>query len=242
MKLLVVSDIHGNLPALRAVLDAAPDHDALWSLGDTVGYGGNPNECLDLLADAGAEPALVGNHDLAAVGLLPISWFNVYAAQAAGWTSMQLTEANRFRIRSGFTTATVGAFYLVHGSPRDPARDYVQTLDDALDALAAVPERYVLCGHTHVPMLAESRPGAAPSLQRIDAGAAYPIGGMRALMNPGSVGQPRDGDPRASSLLLDTEAQTATWLRRAYDVQAAQRAILDAALPRELAIRLERGR
>lgn len=242
MRILVVSDVHGNLPALRAVLDAAPAHDALWSLGDTVGYGGSPNECLDLLAEAGADPALVGNHDLAAVGLLPIGWFNVYAAQAADWTSMQLTEENRFRIRSGFTTATIGSFYLVHGSPRDPARDYVQTLDDALDALGAVAERSILCGHTHVPMLAEIRPGVAPTLHRIEPGVAYPIGGMRALINPGSVGQPRDGDPRASSLLLDTEAQTVTWWRRAYDLQAAQRAILDAGLPRELAIRLERGR
>ncbi len=242
MRILVVSDVHGNLPALRSVLDSAPDHDALWNLGDTVGYGANPNECLDLLAAAGADPALVGNHDLAAVGLLPIGWFNMYAAQAAGWTSMQLTEENRFRIRSSFTSATVGDVYLVHGSPDDPARDYVQTLDDAVNALGSVAARHVFCGHTHVPMLAQIVSGSGPVLRRIDPGVPWSLAGTRSLVNPGSVGQPRDGDSRASSLLLDTDAQTVTWLRRAYDIGAAQRAIRTAGLPIELASRLDRGR
>ena len=242
MKILVLSDVHGNLPALKAVLASAPSHDALWSLGDTVGYGASPNECLDLLAEAGADPALVGNHDLAAVGLLPIGWFNVYAAQAAGWTTMQLTEQNRFRIRSSFTSVSVGEFFLVHGSPTDPARAYVQTLDDALDALGAVAARYVLCGHTHVPMLAQMVPGSAPSLRKIEPGVAYSLSGGRALVNPGSVGQPRDGDPRASILLLDTDAQIATWQRYPYDIQSAQQAIRSAGLPAELANRLAHGR
>lgn len=242
MRILVISDIHANLPALQAVLANAPEHDAIWNLGDTVGYGSQPNECLDLLVEAGANPSLVGNHDLAAVGLLPIGWFNVFAAQAAGWTTMQLTEANRFLIRSSYTSETLGDFYLVHGSPRDPARAYVQTLDDALDALGAVAAKYVLCGHTHVPMLAELVPGARPVARSVEAGVPYSIAGMRALVNPGSIGQPRDGDPRAAFVLLDTDAMTVTWHRVSYDVRAAQRGILDAGLPRELATRLERGR
>ncbi|HET9660539.1 MAG TPA: metallophosphoesterase family protein [Thermomicrobiales bacterium] len=242
MKILVLSDVHANLPALESALASAPVHDAIWSLGDTVGYGANPNECLDLLAGAGAEPALVGNHDLAAVGLLPIGWFNVFAAQAAGWTSMQLTEENRFRIRSSFTSASVGEHYLVHGSPRDPARDYVQTLDDATDALGAVAARVVFCGHTHVPMLVELQSGGASHMRTVEPGVPYSLAGMRALINPGSVGQPRDHDPRASVVLLDTDSQRVTWHRFRYDVVAAQRAILDAGLPAELAKRLERGR
>jgi predicted phosphodiesterase len=242
MRILVVSDVHANLPALQSVLDAAPEHDALWSLGDTVGYGAHPNECLDLLVAAGADPALVGNHDLAAVGLLPLGWFNNLAAQAAGWTSMQLTEENRFRIRSSFTSISVGHFFLVHGSPMDPARDYVQTLDDAEASLGAVAVPIVLCGHTHMPMLVELAPGRSPGMIDVEPGVAYSFGGCRALINPGSVGQPRNGDPRASALLLDTNDETAIWLRVAYDVEAAQRAILAAGLPRDLATRLSRGR
>lgn len=242
MRILVVSDIHANLPALEAVIAKAPSHEAIWNLGDTAGYGAQPNECLDLIAELGAYPSLVGNHDLAAVGLLPIGWFNVYAAQAAAWTTMQLTEENRFRIRSSFTSESIGEFFLVHGSPRDPAREYVQTLDDAVDSLGAVAAKWVLCGHTHVPMLAEMAPGARPVLRSIEPEVPYSVAGMRALINPGSTGQPRDGDPRASVVLLDTDASTVTWHRIPYDVQASQRAILAAGLPRELATRLERGR
>jgi diadenosine tetraphosphatase ApaH/serine/threonine PP2A family protein phosphatase len=242
MRILVVSDVHANLPALEAVLNGAPEHDAIWNLGDTVGYGAHPNESLELLDAVGAHPFLVGNHDLAAVELLPIKWFNANAATAARWTSNQLTDENRFRIRTSFTSEVAGAFYLVHGSPRDPARDYVQSLDDAVDSLGAVAERFVLCGHTHVPMLAEIDPEIGANLVRVVPETTYSLQGKRALLNPGSIGQPRDGDARASALLLDTEGLTATWIRVPYDIEHAQRAILDAGLPKELATRLSRGR
>lgn len=242
MRILVVADIHANLPALEAVLEAAPPFDALWNLGDTVGYGASPNECLDRVFEIGAAPILAGNHDLAAVGLLPIKWFNIYAATAAGWTSVQLSETNQFRIRSSTSFETSGQFYLVHGSPRDPARDYVQTLHDAADSLRAVSSRFVLCGHTHVPMLVTIEAGSEPQLVELHPGETHRLTGMRALLNPGSVGQPRDGDARAAALLLDTDGESAIWLRFPYDVERAQRAILDAGLPRELAMRLARGR
>jgi diadenosine tetraphosphatase ApaH/serine/threonine PP2A family protein phosphatase len=242
MRILVLSDVHANLPALEAVLEAAPPHDAIWNLGDTVGYGASPNECLDLLAEVGADPSLVGNHDLAAVGLLPIKWFNAYAATAAGWTSTRLTEKNIFRIRSSFTSASIGQFFLVHGSPSDPARDYVQSIEDAEDSLGAVSGQYVLCGHTHVPMLVAQESGKRAAVIDVREDETYDIAGRRALLNPGSVGQPRDGDPRASAVLLDTHSLTATWFRVPYDVEKAQSAITDAGLPRELALRLARGR
>lgn len=242
MKILVISDVHANLPALEAVLGGSPSHDALWNLGDTVGYGAQPNECLDMLAELGANPSLVGNHDLAAVGLMPIKWFNAYAATAAGWTMLQLSEENRFRIRSSYTSESIDQFYLVHGSPRDPARDYVQSLSDATDSLGAVAAQFVFCGHTHVPMLAELDPASGSQLVPIELETNYRLAGKRALLNPGSVGQPRDGDPRAAALILDTDSSTARWIRIRYDVERAQRAITDAGLPKELAARLARGR
>ncbi len=242
MKILVLSDVHANLPALDALIEAAPVHDAIWNLGDTVGYGAHPNECLARLTELGADPSLVGNHDLAAVGLMPIKWFNAYAATAAGWTMVHLTPENVFRIRSSFTSASVGPHYLVHGSPRDPARDYVQTVREAVDSLEAVDAQFVFCGHTHVPMLAEMGAGAAPRLVPIEVGRPYSLGGKRALLNPGSVGQPRDGDSRAAALIFDMDAESATWFRVPYDIERAQRAILDAGLPKELAGRLARGR
>ncbi len=242
MKILVLSDVHANLPALEAVLQATLPYDALWNLGDTVGYGAHPNECIDLLSEAGANPSLIGNHDLAAVGLMPIKWFNAYAATAAGWTSMQLNEKNKLRIRSGFTSETVGQFYLVHGSPRDPARDYVQTIGDAVDSLGAVAAQFVLCGHTHVPMLAELDSVHTPRLVHIEQDTQYSLAGKRALLNPGSVGQPRDGDPRSAVMFLDTDALTVTWKRIPYDIERAQKAIRTAGLPGDLATRLSRGR
>ncbi|MCO5222512.1 MAG: metallophosphatase family protein [Thermomicrobiales bacterium] len=242
MKILVLSDVHANLPAFEAVLRRAPAHDVVWSLGDIVGYGASPNECLDLLAETGATPALVGNHDLAAVGLLPIAWFNVYAATAAGWTMLQLTDEHRFRIRSSFTSEETGQYLLVHGSPRDPARDYIQTLDDAMAGLEMISNRHLLCGHTHVPMFAELVPGEPPRLLPIEPGVPYPLAGRRTVLNPGSVGQPRDRDPRAAAMLLDTDAETVTWIRTPYDVERAQNQILAAGLPKELASRLSHGR
>ncbi len=242
MKILVLSDVHANLPALEAVLRISEPYDALWNLGDTVGYGATPNECIDLLSEAKANPTLIGNHDLAAVGLMPIKWFNAAAATAAGWTMLQLTEENRLRIRSGFTSESIGQFHLVHGSPRDPARDYVQTLDDAVGSLRAVAAQFVLCGHTHVPMFAELDAEQSPRLVRLEWDMQYSLVGKRALLNPGSVGQPRDGDPRSAVLLLDSDAFTATWIRIPYDVERAQKAILSAGLPKDLATRLSRGR
>jgi predicted phosphodiesterase len=242
MRILVLSDVHANLPALEAVLAAAPAHDAIWNLGDTVGYGAQPNECMDRLVEAGAAPSLAGNHDLAAVGLLPIKWFNAYAATAAGWTSLQLTSENVLRIRQSFTSETIGKYYLVHGAPRDPARSYVQTLQDAVDAIEAVDAQVVLCGHTHVPMLVEIESFEGPRGLSIDANVPYFLQGKRCLLNPGSVGQPRDGDPRASAIFLDTDSETATWIRVPYDIEQAQVLILAAGLPSQLATRLQTGR
>lgn len=242
MRILVISDVHANLAALEAVLDSAPVHDAVWSLGDTVGYGAQPNECIDRLAESGASPSLVGNHDLAAVGLMPIKWFNAYAAAAATWTSAQLTAENRFRIRSGFTSESVGQFYLVHGSPRDPARDYVLTQEDAVMSLGAVAAQVILCGHTHVPMLVEVDPVTGPQWIRIERDTPYRLGGKRSLLNPGSVGQPRDGDSRAAALVLDTDELTASWVRIAYDIERTKRSILAEGLPGELAARLSYGK
>lgn len=242
MKILVVSDIHGNLPALESVLSAAVPYDTIWNLGDTVGYGAHPNECLETVEAAGATVKLAGNHDLAAVGLLPIKWFNVFAAQAIGWTTLRLSEANRLEIRSSQSEQRVGQWLLIHGSPQDAASDYIQTLDDAERALRSVEDQYILCGHTHVPMLVEQLPGERPRRVAIELGRPYRLAGRRAVLNPGSIGQPRDGDPRASAMVIDSLERTATWLRVSYDVESAAAAIRSEGLPAALADRLFRGR
>ena len=245
MRVAVLSDIHANLHALEAVLAEidreAPD--AVWCLGDVVGYGPQPTRCCELVA-ARADLCLAGNHDLGALGAIDVdSTFSPDAALAARWTAARLTDADRRFLASLGPSATLPEAGLYHGSPRDPGWEYVLTEESAAAALTLEPRPLVLVGHSHVALaigLPEG-PGAELEGGLAREGTVVALASGRWLLNPGSVGQPRDGDPRAAWLLLDFERRTASFRRKAYDVAATQREIRAAGLPESLAARLESG-
>jgi diadenosine tetraphosphatase ApaH/serine/threonine PP2A family protein phosphatase len=241
MRVAVISDIHGNAPALDAVLAdvdvQAPD--AIWCLGDLVGYGAQPNECVRTVRER-ADVCLLGNHDLSVLGRLDLDDFTHDAAAAARWTQSVLGPEERAFLDSLEPQSSQPGAELFHASARDPVWEYVLTEDSALASLRVTTEPVVLVGHSHVPLAlveAEGRlqGGLAPG------GTEVELAEGRWLLNPGSVGQPRDGDPRAAWLLLDTDAGSASFRRRPYDVEAAQAAIRAAALPEQLAARLTTG-
>ena len=213
--------------------------DAVWCLGDHVGYGPRPNECCALVADR-AETSLVGNHDLGVLGALDLADFSPDAAAAARWTREVLTAPSR-RYLAGLSPSGGGEeIALYHGSPRDPVWDYVLTVEGVYDALTLTSAPVVLVGHSHVALavsLDEERlaGGLAP------AGTDLDLDGRRWLLNPGSVGQPRDGDPRAAFLLLDLAARAARFRRITYPVERTQSEVRAEGLPESLAARLEHG-
>ena len=241
MRVAVVSDIHSNLQALEAALAAIDDEapDELWCLGDLVGYGPRPNECCATIAER-ADVCLAGNHDLAVRGTIDLEEFGGEAAVAARWTRTVLApDAQTFLDRLEPEGSAHGVA-LYHGSARDPIWEYVLSDEGALVTLELAGSQLVLVGHSHVALR------VVQTGEELDGGIArggtdLDLTGVRALLNPGSVGQPRDGDPRAAYLLLDLEAQHASFRRVEYDVKETQREMRDAGLPEMLAGRLELG-
>jgi predicted phosphodiesterase len=241
MRVAVISDVHGNDVALERVL-ADVDRagvDALWCLGDTVGYGPAPTRCCELVR-ARAGLCLVGNHDLAVVGKVDTSDFNLTAALATEWTRGALSDDARAFLETLEPAGEAEGVALFHASPLDPVWDYVLTLDGALASLRETEERLVLVGHSHVP-LAICLDGDTVTGGHAPGGDVADLTRGRWLLNPGSVGQPRDGDPRAAWLLLDLEAPRAEFRRVEYDVPRVQAAMRDAGLPEQLAARLSLG-
>lgn len=241
MRVAVISDVHANLHALEAVVAAIDRErpDAVWCLGDVVGYGPQPSRSCAVVA-AHADVGLVGNHDLGAIGLVALDDFAPDAAVAARWAANELSPDARDYLRSLAPYAVEPQAALYHGSPRDPIWEYVLTDEAAVAAIELSPRPLVLVGHSHVALAVgggeELEGGLAPGGTEIELGA-----GERWLLNPGSVGQPRDGDPRAAWLLLDLGARRASFRRESYDVERTQREILEAGLPPGLAARLESG-
>ena len=240
MRVAVISDIHANRHALDAVLSSveAEGPDALWCLGDTVGYGPQPNECCHRV-HGDADVCLVGNHDLVVLGELTVSDFNDEAAAAALWTADRLTDESRAFLAALKPTGIAAGVGLYHGSARDPVWEYVLTEEAARATFTLAPEQLILVGHSHVALAltredSEIIGGLAP------AGTELELHG-RWLLNPGSVGQPRDGDPRAAWLLLDLEKRFASFRRVAYPVEKTQAEIREAGLPALLGARLARG-
>ncbi len=239
MRIAILSDIHANLRALEAVLGAIGGVDAVWHLGDVVGYGPEPDGVIARLRDIGAI-GVRGNHDVAAVGGSEIEYFNPDARAAMEWTRARLGPAARAWLEGLPERRVEGEFTLVHGSPRDPVWEYLTSRSSAETNFDAFDTPYCLVGHTHVPIVfLES--GGDVEILGVEPGSELHLDGRRAIVNPGSVGQPRDGEPTASYVLLDTEAGTLTWQRVPYDVEATQATMVDAGLPVRLARRLTFG-
>jgi predicted phosphodiesterase len=239
VRVAIVSDIHGNLHALEAVLEAidrdAPD--AIWCLGDLVGYGPRPNRCCAVVAER-ADVCLIGNHDLAVLGRLDLDDFQPDAALSARWTTAALEDEWRVYLESLVSSGEREAIGLFHASPRDPVWEYVLTPDVAEASMAATGQKLVLVGHSHVALrygVADGELLVAPE------GTELELGEGRWLLNPGSVGQPRDTDPRAAWMLLDLAARRASYRRVEYDMARTQQEIRDRGLPESLAARLEFG-
>jgi diadenosine tetraphosphatase ApaH/serine/threonine PP2A family protein phosphatase len=239
MRIAVLSDIHSNLPALDAVLAAAGDVDAIWHLGDVVGYGPDPDGVVERLQSIGAI-GVRGNHDAAAAGGSEIDWFNPDARRAMEWTRAAMSRDTVDWLAALPERATLHGCALVHGSPREPIWEYITSPEVARENLAVLTSPIGLHGHTHVPV-AWLEEGRRVELLRAAPEDTLELRGRRALVNPGSVGQPRDGDPTASYLILDPEAGRISWHRVRYDIESVQRAMRAAGLPTSLSARLAVG-
>ena len=241
MKVAVLTDIHSNLPALEAVLEATQEAglEKRWCLGDVVGYGAQPDDCAALTAEH-CELSLVGNHDLAVTGEIDTEVFSASAAAAVEWTRENCKQETMEFLKGLKPEATDKEVGLYHASPRDPVWEYVLATDQAQECMEEQSGRVSLIGHSHVALYFsdagdEGVGGQAPEGHEID------LSQSRWLLNPGSVGQPRDGDPRAAWLELDTEEWKATYHRVEYDIESAADAIREAGLPDLLAERLSVG-
>jgi predicted phosphodiesterase len=242
MKVAVISDIHGNRHAFEATLEAVAASDAaeLWCLGDLVGYGAEPDACVELAREHAAV-CLAGNHDMAVTGEISLDEFSRGASLAARWTQEVIAPENMEFLRSLRPQGAEGEVGLYHASPRDPVWEYVLSALLAELCLDSQPHRVCLVGHSHVALSFVRCEGELATGEPRREGAQLDLADGEWLLNPGSVGQPRDGDPRASWLLLDLDGMTAFFHRADYDVAGAAAAIRAARLPDSLAERLEYG-
>jgi predicted phosphodiesterase len=242
MRIAIVSDIHGNRQAFEAVLDAieVSDCEEMWCLGDLVGYGADPDACVTL-ARENAAVCLAGNHDLGVRGSLPLEQFSRGAALAATWTRDTITPQTLEYLNQLEPSNLDEAVGLYHASPRDPVWEYVLSPLQAELCLDIQPQRVALIGHSHVALSFSRFPGAPASGETRPADEELDISSGEWLLNPGSVGQPRDGDPRAAWLELDLDNWRALYRRIDYDVAGAAAAIRAAQLPDSLAERLLYG-
>jgi len=239
----LISDIHGNLEAFDAVLEALDSVDAFLCLGDIIGYGADPALCLEKLRSLPGLLCVAGNHDLAAVGRYDISWFNPFARAAVEWTAEQLSDEQTSYLRNLPLTAHVEGAILVHGSLPDEM-GYVTSPQEARACFDAMPGDTAFIGHTHVAEYYQIPRGTMPPTQvSLWSGGAVDLrDDLRYIINPGAVGQPRDGNPAASFGIWDVEARTVEIKRVPYDVEKAQAKIGSAGLPDYLSERLTVGR
>jgi diadenosine tetraphosphatase ApaH/serine/threonine PP2A family protein phosphatase len=242
IRVALLSDVHGNLPAFEAVL--ADTHsegvDARWCLGDLVGYGAQPDECVALAVEE-CDLCLVGNHDLVVIDRLDIEDFSPNAATAAEWTREHIAPASVDYLSGLSPDDERQPIGMYHASPRDPVWEYVLSTGQAAECIGEMTPRVGAIGHSHVALWFGSADGGCVMGDTAPDGTELDLSEGRWLVNPGGVGQPRDGDPRAAWLLLDLERWTASWRRVEYPVDDAARAIQAAGLPAALSDRLYVG-
>ncbi len=246
MRVLLLADIHSNKTALDAVVaDAAASggFGAVWCLGDVVGYGPDPASCIEFLRSHDAV-CVAGNHDLGVLGRVDVHQFNAVALAAVQWTAAHLSEADTAYLAALPSTLVQGPWTLVHGTPRDPVWEYLLDADTTLANLPFITTPWFLVGHSHLPLVfVTGETGLKMRGRMLRPGETVRcFGDTEGAINPGSVGQPRDADPRAAYALVDTEALTVTPRRVAYDIAEVQARIRAAGLPEPLAARLEVGR
>ncbi len=252
MRYLIVSDIHSNLAAFEAVLADAGSFDKVWCLGDVVGYGPDPNECVERLRGL-PHVCVVGNHDWATLGKMDTEDFNPAAKRACHWTREQLSPSNREYLEALPKSLVEEDFTLVHGSPRQPIWEYILDSSVAQANFEYFDTRFCLAGHTHVPIIYRSHvfghrpenpdPACDTLMPSLDDPLA--LGEERLIINPGSVGQPRDGDPRAGYAILDSDRKrsnfTLKYRRVSYPIEVTQARMVEKDLPARLIIRLGYG-
>jgi predicted phosphodiesterase len=243
MRYAILADIHSNLAALTAVLKDIEEKggvDEVWCLGDIVGYGPEPAECIKLLRKY--HPVCVaGNHDLGAVGKLELSFFNPAAAEACSWTAEKLNPGDLRYLEDLPKTVKKGDFLLVHGSPSSPLLEYVVSNSIAERNFSFFDTRYCLVGHTHAPLAFKQEDSKVGSIS-LSSGIGLVMGKQRMIINPGAVGQPRDGDPRASYAIYDSEGSIFRVYRIPYNIRATQDKMMQVGLPISLVTRLELGK
>ncbi len=239
MRVAVLSDIHANLAALDSVIASLGSVDAVWHLGDVVGYGPEPDGVVARLDEIGSV-GVRGNHDAAAIGGDEIEWFNPDARAAMEWTRRTIATTTRDWLAALPERHADGQFGLVHGSPREPLWEYIVSVPIARANLAVLTTPFGLYGHTHLPMVFAEHDGSVEQIEPA-AGSSFTLADRRALINPGSVGQPRDGIVTASFMVIDTDAGRCTWHRAPYDIAAVQSAMNRARLPKRLVERLSYG-
>jgi len=243
MRYAIIADIHANLAAFTAVLDDIEQRggaEEVWCLGDVVGYGPDPHECISLLRQTD-HVCVAGNHDWAAIGKVDTSDFNPDAAAACHWTGKQLSPGDVEYLSNLPLVIEKGDFTLVHGSPREPIWEYILSTVAARENFACFKSPYCLVGHSHYPAVFSYDDTGDCSASQFLPDSGLVLGESRLIINPGGVGQPRDGDPRASYAIYDSESREVRLYRLPYDIRATQDKMIAHGLPMRLVTRLSYG-
>ncbi|MFC1940312.1 metallophosphoesterase family protein [Chloroflexota bacterium] len=243
MRYAIIGDIHANLAAFTAVLadiERQGEIEKVWCLGDIVGYGPDPHDCIELLRQTN-HVCVAGNHDWAAIGKIDTAEFNPDAAVACHWTAQQLSSTDVEYLGSLPLVIEEGDFTLVHGSPREPIWEYLLSTSLAKENFAYFKSQFCLVGHSHVPLVFSLRENGACSFGHCVTDVALVLGKNRLIINPGGVGQPRDSDPRASYAIYDSEIRQVRLYRVDYNIRSTQDKMMAQGLPIRLVARLTKG-